>query len=138
MEHLMTTYKIIGFDKTTGVISIQFDEKMAPLAIDVPLTDQGLYITGEELNQYIEGFIPTWHLDRFNKIASGIPNEAAIESLVEPPAPVEISEVATQQVVTDMNIEMWQQHEMESQIAKILVKFGVLQEDPTAINVTTL
>lgn len=134
----MTTYKIIGFDKTTGVISIQFDEKMAPLSIDVPLNEQGLYITGDELDQYIKGFIPTWHLERVSKIAAGIPNAPEIEALVEPPEPVEISEAATQQVATDMNVEMWQQHEMESQIAKILMKFGVLQEDPTSINVTTL
>lgn len=36
------------------------------------------------------------------------------------------------------NAAMWQQIELEQKIAKALVKFGVLQEDPTDISITKL
>lgn len=138
----MTTYKIIGFDKTTGVISIQFDEKMAPLSIDIPLNEQGLYITGDELDQYIKGFIPTWHLERVSKIAAGIPNAPEIEALVTPllageselPKTLDIIEMTE----ADENLKMWAELEQEKQVARVLVKFGLLKEDPTKIQVTAL
>lgn len=124
----MNTYKIVAFDKQTGSLSIIFDERMAPLNVDIPLDEQGNYITGEELNTYINGFIPTWHLDRVSKIASGIPNEAAIEALVEPIIPVDATDpVQAAQVINDTLT--WQQEESEKQIAKVLVKYGLITED---------
>lgn len=36
------------------------------------------------------------------------------------------------------NFEMWQQVDFERRLAKALIKFGVLQSDPTAIEVTQL
>jgi hypothetical protein len=135
----MATYKIIGFDKTNGSITVSFDENMAPLNVDVPLNDQGAYITGTELDTYIQGFIPTWHLDRISKIAAGVSNESAIEALVEAVPSVEIPLEGTEaSVIADGNIAMWQQLETEKQIAKALVKFGVLAEDPTIIQTSTL
>lgn len=133
----MVNYKIIGFDKTIGSIVVSFDEKMAPLAIDVPLNEEGLYITGEELDTYIKGFIPTWHLDRVAKISAGVANENEIEALVQPVVQDGVSLLSGTPEV-DANIAMWQQLETEKTIAKALVKFGVLQSDPTEIQTTTL
>jgi hypothetical protein len=36
------------------------------------------------------------------------------------------------------NLNMWQQIETEKQIAKVLVKFGILTENPTIIQTSTL
>jgi hypothetical protein len=141
----MATYQIIGFDKATGSIKISFDEKMAPIAIDVPLNEQGVYITGAELDAYIQGFIPTWHLDRINQIAAGIANEVDIESLVQPLPVVEPQQAdqqqADQQQATNQSLDeanIWQPVEFEQQIAKVLLKFGVISTDPTKIEVTNL
>jgi len=135
----MANYKIIGFEKTTGVIIISFDPNMAPLTIEVPLNEENNYITGTELDTYIQGFVPTWYLDRINKIANGISNEADIQALVEvtpPTEPISEEEIKTSEV--NANLDMWQQIETEKQIAKVLVKFGLLAEDPTAFKVTQL
>ena len=134
----MKTYKIIGFDKTSGVLTISFADNMAPIGIDVPLDDAGLYITGQELDTYVQGFIPTWHLERINKISAGIANESEIEALVEVLPTVEQTVTSEQQTQTDENIAMWTQLEQERQIAKILVKFGLLEQDPTQISTTSL
>jgi hypothetical protein len=69
-------YKIIKFDKQTGQIIIQYAD-LAPIAIDIPLNEvTNEYLTGEEFNQYINGFIPTWHIERKEKISAGISNES--------------------------------------------------------------
>lgn len=131
----MSTYKIISFDKTFGSIVVQYDPNEAPFSVDIPFTNNGEYLTGNELDTYIQGFIPTWHIERKNKIASGIPNESAIEELVQPipttvPVVNEIELTQTAQAFLDI--------ETEKTIAKALVKFGVLQSDPTIIQTTTV
>lgn len=131
----MANYKIVGFDKSSGVITVSFDNNMAPLGIDVPLNEQGLYITGTELDTYIQGFIPTWHLERINKIAAGIPNETQIAALVEITSQ---NEAQLNEIEINNNVVHWAEIEAEKQIAKVLVKFGLLTEDLTQINQTTL
>ena len=117
----MANYKIIGFDKQTGVLTVSYDDSMAPVGIDVPIDENGLYITGESLDTYIQGFIPTWHLERVNQIASGIANEAQIESLVEVTADqTSIQEGAISQAQLDQN------NKLENEIVRILIKHGVL------------
>lgn len=127
----MTTYKIIDFNKAQGSVIVRFADNMAPLNIDVPLTENGTYITGAELDEYIKGFIPTWHLDRINQIAAGVSNEAQIEALVQPETiNTEINNQSeTNQIA--QSLENWQQIQAEKVIAKALVKFGLLQSDPT-------
>lgn len=127
----MATYKVLNFDEGAGQLIIEFAENMAPLAIDVPIKD-GLYITGEELDTYIKGFIPTWHLERQAQIQAGVANADQLKAL----APVE----ATQQSNTTEpeNLQMWADLQFEKSIAKALVKFGVLESDPTVIPVNEL
>ena len=55
--------------------------------------------------------------------------EVGLRGVVEP---------VVQPVQNQQNLAMWQQIELEQKIAKALVKFGVLQEDPTAVAVTSL
>lgn len=129
----MSIYKVIAFDKGIGNITVSYDDDFAPVSIDVPIGDDGLYLTGQALDDYIKGFIPTWHLERIAKIAAGIPNSAEIEALVEvPPAPTPAEEEAA------ANAAMWAELQREKEIARALVKFGVLEKDPTEINTTIL
>jgi len=79
------TYKIISFNETTG--SIQFEiPNYAPFMVDLPIED-GKFIEGEKLDQYIRNFIPTWHIERTNLLKNGIENADSIRRLVETPSP---------------------------------------------------
>lgn len=134
----MATYKIIGFDETAGVLIIQFDTNMAPLTVDVPFDENGQYITGDALDHHIQGFIPVWHLDRLARISSGVANVDAIKALVETPEPVTQPSNDDGSAEALANADMWSEHMQEKAIAKALVKFGVLQSDPTEVEVTRL
>lgn len=80
------TYKIRAFNKVTGSIVVEF-QNFAPFNIDLPLVD-GKYPEGQELDQYIRGFLPIEFVQRMQAIAQGVKNETTIENLVEPwPAP---------------------------------------------------
>lgn len=131
----MSNYKIISFNESAGSIVVEFDPTMANLAIDVPLNNEGLFITGEELDAYIKGFIPTWHIERMQKLSAGVPNANEIASLVETVPVEEEPNVPMGNEVTDAE-RMWQQYQIEKQIAQVLVKFGVLATDPTEIPVS--
>jgi len=131
----MATYKVTNFDETTGQLIVEFAQGMAPLSVDVPIKD-GLYITGEELDTYVQGFIPTWHLERQTQINAGVANADALKALVEQTADVEVPTVLTEEQKT--NLKMWSDLAFEKDVAKVLVKFGVLESDPTAISVNEL
>jgi hypothetical protein len=79
----MTTYVITKFNEDAGQIIVRFDANMSPVAIDLPI-ENGVYPTGAALDQYIKGFIPTWHIERLNTLKAGIPNAAEIAALVVP------------------------------------------------------
>lgn len=133
----MQPYKIIQFDKTNGSIAVEFAPDMAPVFVDIPIKEDGTYITGEELDTYVQGFIPSWFLERKAKIEAGIPNEAEIEALVVPP---EESAILSQNPINeiDESVLTFENYETEKLIAKALLKWGLLKEDPTIINNTKL
>lgn len=85
-------YKITNFIPESAQVIIEVPG-LAPFAVDLPIDDNGNVPVGEELTVYLSGFIPTWHLDRVNKISTGIKNIAEIQALVQPSdlAPLEIS-----------------------------------------------
>jgi len=133
------TYKIVGFNETSGSLLVKFAENMQAFAIDVPLNAEGLYITGQELEQYIEGFAPTDFINRNSQIAAGIANVADIQALVvedtqqtEDNLPI----VLTPEEIA--NKQMWQDLQFKKNVAKVLVEFGVLATDPTEIPVSSL
>lgn len=133
----MQTYKIINFNKSMGSIVVEFAPDMAPISIDLPIKEDGNYITGEELDQHVQGFIPTWFLERKAKIAAGIPNESEIEALVVR-APAVPEATKENLIAVDTTVDAWSEIEAERQFAKLAIKFGLLQEDPTQIGVTNL
>lgn len=78
----MKDYKIIAFDAKAGTITVRFMD-FDPFSLDLPIRG-GNFIEGEELHQFIEGFLPRWQVIRRSELAVGTKNNAAIEALVEP------------------------------------------------------
>ena len=75
-------YKIVDFNDVTGQVTLQVDG--FPLfAVDLPLDENNNVPVGEELDLYLKGFIPTWHLERQEKLSSGIANAEDIKALVQ-------------------------------------------------------
>jgi hypothetical protein len=131
------TYRIVGFNEASGGLLVKFAENMEPFSIDVPLNAEGLYITGQELEQYIEGFAPTEFINRFSQIAAGIANASDIQALVEATPQVEgLPTVLTPEEIA--NQQMWRDLKFKESVAKVLVEFGVLATDPTQIPTATL
>jgi hypothetical protein len=80
----MITYKIIGYNN--GSIIVQYskgDNVLATYNYDVPLTEDGLFITGEELDRNLTAMMPTAWADRLDALEQGVPNEAEIKALVQ-------------------------------------------------------
>lgn len=86
-------YKIRDFNKATAQVIVEYQD-LAPMAIDLVISDDGRLPTGEELDAHIQTFFPVWHFERLDKLKNGVnPNDAAaIEELVEPVEPVEPSD----------------------------------------------
>ena len=84
----MLIYKIIAFNEATGHITIRFAD-FAPINVELPIDENGNLPVGTELDQYLVGFIPTWHLARQERLANGISNANEIASLVEPEPVIE-------------------------------------------------
>jgi len=79
-------YKIISFNKNTGSILVEYSIDHPPIVVDVPLDESELFIIGNELDSYIQGFIPTWHLNRIDRLQKGIANSDVINDLVISPS----------------------------------------------------
>lgn len=103
---------------------------VATYAVDVPVVD-GAFITGDALDAEIRHRAPTWLVEREHQVktATGFEQIAALVQEVPPP-PVDPEAQA--------NSQMWAQIQFEKQVAKALMKFGVLQSDPTQIQTTML
>ena len=93
-----TDYKIVGFEKSRGQLSIKFDELSYPIPVDLHLNEQGLYPEGEVLDTYIRGMCPVTSISREKTIAKGIINESKIAALVEvmPSSPLNAEEDESQ------------------------------------------
>ena len=76
-------YKIVRFIEDTGQIQIVCDGvEGPPILVDLPVND-GKYLEGDELFNYIRGFIPTQSMSRKEYIKRGISNSDYIANLVE-------------------------------------------------------
>lgn len=126
-------YKIIRATAQIGQIEVAYlaDGKVVGVyAIDVPVID-GAFLTGDALEAEIQHRAPTWATTREQEVRAATGFEQ-IEALVEPlPTPAIDEE-------TEANNRMWEQTQFEQRVAAVLVKFGVLQSDPTTIPVEFL
>lgn len=137
----MISYQIYNFNKDLGSITVKYkngENVVATYNVDIPLTEGGLFVAGEELNKYLLAMYPQHVIDRKNKLVAGIPNVAEIEAVslpLEELIAVQEKELSEQEI---KNAAMWMEVSEEKRIAKILVKFGVLDTDPTLIPVVSL
>jgi hypothetical protein len=130
----MTAYRVVNFDETSGQLAVAFAEDLAPLTIDVPI-ENGLYLAGDALHQYITGFIPTWHIERQTQIKAGVANKEELKTLVEATAAVELPVVSQEDLQAKENEKMWTDIQKEKDVIKVLVKYSLLDSDPTEIPV---
>lgn len=112
------SYVIKHFIEESGQLVVKFDEAVSPFSIDVPLTQDGLYIAGEELDAYIKGFEPTDYINRGKKIAAGVANSAALKALETEPLPTVQAQV--------QSLEEAKAAEVEKFVKAALIKLGVL------------
>lgn len=127
-------YNIIAADRSIGQIQVAYkdnDENVVGIyAIDVAVID-GKFLTGDALHQEILHRAPTWVSTREQEVRSATGFDE-IEALVqELPAPKVDQEA-------EANSRMWDQFRYEQRLAEMLVKFGLLESDPTFIPVGKL
>jgi hypothetical protein len=79
----ITDYKITAFDQTNGRLEIKFENLEHKIHLDLHPDQSGLYPEGDKLDTMIRGVFPKSHIERKEKIASGIANSSAIASLVQ-------------------------------------------------------
>lgn len=127
------TYKIIRATRSTGQIEVAYfdgEKHLGTWAIDVPVQDDQ-FLTGDSLDSEIMHRAPTWAIEREASVAaaSGFDQiEAMVQELPQPTVGPEI----------DATAQMWEQVEFEKKVGKALVKFGLLESNPTEIQVTQL
>lgn len=129
-------YQIISADGRIGQIQVAYknDGKIVGIyAIDVPIVD-GQFIIGADLHTHIMHTAPVWAVEREQEVVVA-QNFNDIVSLVQP---LEQNEVLQTNSEAEANAQMWEQIAFERRVAATLLKFGVLQTDPTAIEVTQL
>jgi hypothetical protein len=126
-------YQIIRATPEIGQIEVLYKEGEKPMgvyAIDVPVVD-GAFLTGDALHEEIMHRAPTWATQREQEVATATGFDQITALVQELP----VEEPTTEQ---QANAAMWEQVQFEKRTAKALVKFGVLETDPTEIGVTQL
>lgn len=63
-------FELEHFNTATGQVTIK-SEYFSKVIVDVPI-ENGTYLSGEPLMQYLQGFVPTWHVERLNAIKQGV------------------------------------------------------------------
>ena len=84
----MANYEIVKFNEATGSILVSYKdngETFVTYNVDIPLDENNHFITGDALDAYITGMFPAATLARMQDLKAGIPNAAAIQSLVVQP-----------------------------------------------------
>lgn len=120
------SYTIKQFNESSGQLTIQFDGLVSSFSVDVPITQDGLYITGEELDTYIKGFAPTDFINRNKQIAAGVPNASDIAALVQPTDTTQTAEELAAQEATVAAAEATKAAEIEKYVKAALIKNGII------------
>ena len=120
-------YTIQKFDESTGQAVVKFDSGPGKFSVDIPLTAEGLYLTGAELQAHISGFEPRDFNERAAKIAVGIPNASDITALVVP-AEDEPSLTPEQIAEQAAIVEAQKAAEMDTYIKAALIKYNLITE----------
>lgn len=127
----MITYKIISANADFGQIEVSYFEDgkiLSTFALDVPIKD-GRYLNPQELDAEIMHRAPSWMSERKLELK----NASGFDEILALVQQVTVEELTPEELA---NRKMWQQIEFEKKTAKALVKFGILQSDPTQIDVS--
>lgn len=125
-------YQIIRATPELGQIEVMYKHdgrSLAVYAIDVPVVD-GAFLTGDALHEEIMHRAPTWLIQREQEVASATGFDEIVA--VAQPYPVNPTDNSVTHAAGHAELAF------EKAVAKALVKFGVLQSDPTEIEVTKL
>lgn len=132
-------YTITKFDKENKLVVVTFDDgQWAELRLVNPLPK-----TIEELETVIKQFTapkeaieaqlnPDTDLSYIDNLI-GVEKECDRFVMNPEPAPA-----PTIDPELEANLKMWEQQKFEKEIAQVLLKFGILESDPTAIPVTNI
>lgn len=126
-------YQIIRATPEIGQIEVLYkegDKSVAAYAIDVPVVD-GAFLTGDALHNEIMHRAPTWVSQRAQEVATA----TGFDQIIALVQPLPVDELTSEQ---QANAAMWAQIEFDKKAAKSLVRFGLLESDPTEIGVTQL
>jgi hypothetical protein len=126
-------YQIFRATPSIGQIEVLYkegDKLLGAYAIDVPIVD-GAFLTGDALHEEIMHRAPTWATQREQEVATATGFDQIVALVQELPEDAPTTE-------QQANAAMWEQVQFEKKTAKALIKFGLLQEDPTEVGVTQL
>ena len=127
-------YEIVNSDRNIGQIQVAYKNAKGQIigtyAVDVPIVD-GRFITGDALHSELLHRAPTWLTTRETEVAAAS-NFDEIEALVRRDETVYPTDSQK------ANIAMWEKTQFEGNVAEVLVKFGLLDSNPTTIGVTVL
>lgn len=117
------THKIIGFSAEAGQVAIRYSDSAPPIAVDLPINDEGLFPIGDELHSYLSGFIPFVDTRRKDALAAGVANAHAIEALVVHEEPVLPQETEPSPEAIEA-AERFEQEEFDLRMRQSLVRLG--------------
>ena len=121
---MQISYKVTRIDAAANCMDVEFSadgKEPVIVGVRIPFAD-------EDVDQVIQSFAPTsvW-FPRSSEPAAVVDGHSGQMTIPLP------SEAPTKE-----DLEAWAQAAFEKQVAAALVKFGVLQSDPTTIGVTQL
>lgn len=73
-------YQVLSVNQHTGQLLVLFKDTSSPVSIDVPI-ENGKYLEGDMLRQYILGFAPTHTIKRLEQIRNGVENADSLIAL---------------------------------------------------------
>ena len=86
-------YEIIEFNELTGRIAV-IVANFSPIIIDLPVDENGRVPVGDELRDYINGFLPHSYIQRKDLVDKGIKNTDEIKALVKTDHVMQVEEKA--------------------------------------------
>ena len=129
-------YQIIRATPETGQIEVLYKQNgadVAVFAIDVPIIG-GVFISGEALDIEIQHRAPVWIEVRKQELAAARGFDEITRLVKSLDAPSNLVHAAD----VKANVDMWEQVTFEQKLCKALIKFKLLESDPTTIFLTKL
>lgn len=75
------SYRLISFNEYSGHLIVKYGD-LPERAIEVPVED-GKYITGDALRDYLKGFVPVWEEERKRKVSAKPQGVEELKSMCE-------------------------------------------------------